>query len=200
MNEPHQVQEAKRVGLTVYVNYNYPIHKIDSGIMERAFGKVHKEVEELLNRYGEWVRASSWDEAMKIVNDIRSGAEQVFSKYKGEIESDWYHRPRVVVVSFESYGDTMNTFGSALLAFKNGIQAFMYSVGADVHEFKGRYYLEPFYETAWITTTPLLQLYDLAEPLEEVARKILDAIYTYHRGTDFEIEVAVKPTAQPQYI
>ncbi len=67
-----QTQETKRVELTVYVNYNYPIHRIDSGIMERAFGKVHKEVEGLLNRYGEWVRASSWDEAMKIVNDIRN--------------------------------------------------------------------------------------------------------------------------------
>jgi len=195
-----QAQETKRVELTVYVNYNYPIHRIDSGIMERAFGKVHKEVEGLLNRYGEWVRASSWDEAMKIVNDIRSGAEQVFGKYKGEIEGDWYHRPRVVVVSFEPYGGTMYTFGSALLAFKSGIQAFMYSVGTDVHEFKGKYYLEPFYETAWITTTPLLQLYDLAEPLEEVAKKILDAIYAYHKGVDFEIEVAIKPTAQPQYI
>ncbi len=195
-----QTQEAKKVKLTVYVNYNYPVHEVESGIMERAFGKVHEEVGGLLNRYGEWVRASSWDEAMKIVNDIRNGAEQVFNKYRSEIESDWYHRPRVVVMPFEAFGDTMQTLGSALLAFKSGIQVFMYSVGVDVHESRGRYYLEPFYETAWITTTPLLQLYDLAEPLEEVARKILDAIYAHHMGTDFEIEVAIKPTAQPQYI
>ena len=195
-----QTQVTKRVRLTVYVNYNYPIHKIGSGIMERAFGEVHKEVEELLNKYDEWIRVDTWDEAVKVVNDIRSTAEQIFNKNRDKIESDWYHRPRIVVASFEHYGGTTHTFGSALLAFKNGIQAFIYSVGVNIHESKGRYYLEPFYETAWITTTPILQLYDLAEPLEEVAKKILDAIYVRHMGTDFEIDVSIKPTAHPQYI
>ena len=172
---------SRKVTLEVYINYGYPIHKLDI-----TFAKVHNEVEDVLLRFSKYKWVSTWFEAERVMSRIHRAVKRVFEEHREELEVGG---SRVVVTSLKVPNEFV--VRTVLMTFTDGVKASMYGVRSEIEECFNKCYVKTTKETALIRISPVSSISELGNQgisVEMLAKRILRRFFIYHAGNVFTVE------------